>query len=535
MITYDNRAYLHIVFRWSGSLIWSKLVVVPTIVSCIICVVAFQNPEPSRLPEHLEWPAWVYSTVLAFAIIFRTALAYRRFWEGVAASLKMMSFWRSAFVNLLGFVDASLEEHRARGNTEVVEEILEARARLLHWFSLLFAVAAQTLQWREEPDMLRPMHEAELEELEKNGGKTPFWAPIDETEKCERIYIQSTPTQRELVLLGNSFDKLTLITQWIEHEIGRMHLFNRIFIHSSILTRIFEELSHGALAYCEAHTIASIPFPFLFAQVLCYALYSFSVLCPFVVQASVGFEEGSIMREPWSWPALVVMNILLVAGFAGLNEIATELEDPFREKLNNFPLRALQQRADWSMENASQTSRPQDFVLASLGKGPVCVEAVKEDRAMKKALEFRRRKNTQSAETPLGSIMNACEELRLSLAHCVRDLERDGEQLRGSLRHLEMQTCELAYDVLLQRGMGLAAVEGLQPLSVPGHARDADDSALPPHIGIQEHNGEATAGDAASLRDALAQLLDETEPVNRQMSTLLIREVCFRRQRAGCR
>jgi predicted membrane chloride channel (bestrophin family) len=545
-------------------------VIVPTITSCCICVVVFQNPDPVRLGEHLEWPAWVFSTVLAFAIIFRTALAYRRFWEGVTASMKMLSLWRSAYASMLSLLDASLEEHRMRGNDEIVEEVLAARQRLLHWFSLLFAVAVQTLQWREEPNLLRPMHESECAAFEQR----PFWSQITENEKIDRVYIHSNPSRRERVLLANSFDKLTTIIHWIEHEVSKMHLFNHLYIHSSILTRIYEELSGGSLAYCEAHTIAFIPFPFLFAQVLSYALYSFSVLCPFIVQASLGEQAGGLRQEPFSWPALVVMNVLLVAGFAGLNEIATELEDPFTEKLNNFPLRVLQRRVDCTLENVAEIGLPKDFSIAHFGEESRDMLASNRNSAIRRALDSRRRNPPDSAVGPLAALLGACEELRLAVAGCVRDIHWDSRQARREAQQLELDACEAAYRVLLERGTtpgrlasssslhagqsslrlrnigkgdgcqgggrGPRPGASLRPLELPPDAtEELPQAQQAAGSGSSDSCREAARGNELSGhsqpwdKEELRRLLRESAKVNATMSPLLIQEMCFNGRQSG--
>mmetsp|Transcript_28629 Transcript_28629/g.95005 ORF Transcript_28629/g.95005 Transcript_28629/m.95005 type:complete len:297 (-) Transcript_28629:151-1041(-) len=231
-----------------------------------------------------------------------------------------------------------------------------------------------------------------------------------------------------------------------------MQLFNRVFIHSSILTRIYEEMSNGMLAYCEAHMIAFIPFPFLFAQVLSYALYSFSILCPFIVQSSLGEQDCGLVKELWSWPALVVMNILLVGGFAGLNEIATELEDPFTEKLNNFPLRVFQRRVDASLVDTCHIGLPKDFRLEEFGEPAARMVAAAENIAISKALDSKRR-NSPGGTSAVARIVTACEELRLWVVRCVQDVQNDNVELERSMSVLEKQLCETAYELFISKGV----------------------------------------------------------------------------------
>lgn len=449
MIVYDNTDLLGLVFRKTGSLLFSPNVLLSTLVSSVICVVVFQFPDPVRLPEHLEWPAWVYSTVLAFAIIFRTSLAYGRFWGGITSTVTMLSLWRSAYVNLMSFVDASILEHQANGDIDNVAELMESKGRLLHWFSLLFAVAIQTLQWREEPDPLRPMPQNEKEKEDNRG----FWAPLRDLERCDRIYILADTSRREREYIEAAFDKLTHVIYWIEHEISYLHLFKRLLIGSPILTRVFEELSNGTLAYCEAHTIAFIPFPFLFAQVLSYALYVFVLLCPFICQASLNESEiGGLRLEPASWPSLVMMNVLLVAGFACLNELAIELEDPFREKHNNFPLRVLQRRMDLSIAGVALNYLPRDFDLDSFGEASMTFQLWCETKTCEMALACARDLKGTTEPGAARTAATSCEDLRRSVSNCVQALERDSMNLWRDMRRTELELCGLAFRILASDG-----------------------------------------------------------------------------------
>lgn len=465
MIVYDNRDLVRLLFRKTGSLIVSPSVIFQTMFSCIVSVVVFHYPTQLNLPEHLEWPAWVYSTVLAFAIIFRISLAYSRYWEGISSSVAMLSQWRGAYVNLNAFLDASILEHKRMGNFQHIEELLESRARLLHWFSLLHAVAIQTLQWREDPDPLRPMTQSEIDDMQKPA----FWDPLRDRESCARIFILSQTSRPEREQIEAAFDKLTHVVHWIEYEVSLLHLFKRLLISSPILTRVFEDLSGGTLAYCQAHTIAFIPFPFLFAQVLSYALYVFIFVCPFIIQASLKESLLGLTAEPGSWPALVTMNILLVAGFSCLNEIAIELEDPFREKSNNFPVRVIQRRIDWSCQSVTlQSSTPHDWAADSFGEDSELYQYWCEDMASTYALE----ELPRSTNVPVAaqSTVVACEDLQRSVLSCIRALEKDGMDLWQDMRRTELELCGLAFRAFASDGRGVAS----QALFY-----DAEDHAIP--------------------------------------------------------
>jgi len=90
--------------------------------------------------------ARIYATLLGFVIVFRTTMALGRFYEGVSLVQMMFSKWRDAFIQLCAFAECSIAQHAAAGKVDDVEQLLLSKARLLHWFSLLSALAVQELQ-----------------------------------------------------------------------------------------------------------------------------------------------------------------------------------------------------------------------------------------------------------------------------------------------------------------------------------------------------------------------------------------------------
>jgi len=505
---YDNRNYLAILLRLTGSVVLSWRVLIPSILSSVICAVVFQASDgQSWLGDQLEWPAWVYSTAVAFAIIFRIDLAYRRYWTGVTSSMMMMSMWRNAYSNTVAFIDVSLNEFRQKKETKRVEELLEAKEQLLHWFSVLFAVAVQTLQWKEEPNVLRPYSAAALRESTVSSLGDFTWAMFSEQDTSKRIFIHGETSRMERDELEDAFDKLTHIMQWITMEVSNLHLFGLVLIPSPILSRVYEDLSSGALAYCEAHTIAFIPFPFLFAQVLTYLLTLFYILCPFIVQASLSKGGQEILHEPWSWPVIICMNCLLVMGYTTLNEIAIVLEGPFSENVNNFPIRAWQHRVDRSLEHVAGVGIPADFDIGGFGSESEAYLRAVEDEAWRRALDLDSAEHvgeaTCGAGMPAQSLPDAVQDFRSAVARSVRSLMEDQTRLQESMQRLELQTCDLGCHILRTQ-MGC--------LKVPS---------------------ESLGGKSEALQE-LKDLLLEASAVSRRLSPLLMQALWLCDEREGC-
>merc|ERR1712151_568000 len=130
-----------------------------------------------------------------------------------------------------------------------------------------------------------------------------------------------------------------------------------------ILSRVYQELSNGMLAFFMAMKICLVPFPFPFAQFLQYALVAFYLFCPFAVLVSL---EEPIPGLDVTWLSLP-MNFLACAGFVSLNEIAVELEEPFGEDDNDYPVHQQQWNIVWALEDCYFTNTPNDFTVDNCG------------------------------------------------------------------------------------------------------------------------------------------------------------------------
>jgi len=180
MIIYDNRDIYFIVFRKAGSVLFTKMVLLPSILSTILCAVFLYLSQDKPIVLVSSSVARVYSTILGFVIVFRTSMAFGRFFEGISHVQMLFSKWRDAFASLMAFTECSIAFHAERDRRDHVKELMLSKARLLHWFSLLSAISVQELQGEEEDD----------DETETEG-------PLDQ-EKVEvnRLCIIKRPTNR---------------------------------------------------------------------------------------------------------------------------------------------------------------------------------------------------------------------------------------------------------------------------------------------------------------------------------------------------
>eukprot|EP00443_Scrippsiella_acuminata_P043297 CAMPEP_0115194898 /NCGR_PEP_ID=MMETSP0270-20121206/14305_1 /TAXON_ID=71861 /ORGANISM="Scrippsiella trochoidea, Strain CCMP3099" /LENGTH=604 /DNA_ID=CAMNT_0002608209 /DNA_START=145 /DNA_END=1959 /DNA_ORIENTATION=- len=365
-------------------------------------------------------------------------MAFNRYFDGVLHVKAMLSKWRDAFCSLCVFIEASALKIQEQGAVEIVCELAESKARLVHWFSVLTAIVVQKLTGvegfqegvsvRDHPDDRvgeketdRPMptvpvcYASEQSDIAKNAyanskGKS---ATMSFRRKGKRATMQETTMQlrppftcceelrktaveelgsdalvlggltpEELKALGESNDEVLCVLRWLLLEISGHAIAGRLLIAPPILSRVYQELSNGMLHYFMAMKIVLVPFPFPFAQFLQYALILFIVFCPFAVLPS--------LEEPWqglekTWPALL-MNFLACAGFVALNEIAVELEEPFGDDGNDYPLHQEQWNIVWAIEDCYFCDTPRGFNVSDLGQDALryvrsCTAAAEADAA----------------------------------------------------------------------------------------------------------------------------------------------------------
>ena len=140
-----------------------------------------------------------------------------------------------------------------------------------------------------------------------------------------------------------------------------------------VVSRVYQELSNGLLGFQQAKKVADIPFPFPYAQIVQYLQLAFVISCPFVVMSFVSDAA----------PAMI-FTFLAVFCYVSLNEVATELEDPFGTDPNDLPLHRLHLRFVHQLYQLG-TSESSKEDLMTLVTGPAKVQA-REERDRKQAI-----------------------------------------------------------------------------------------------------------------------------------------------------
>mmetsp|Transcript_93530 Transcript_93530/g.270216 ORF Transcript_93530/g.270216 Transcript_93530/m.270216 type:complete len:719 (-) Transcript_93530:155-2311(-) len=133
---------------------------------------------------------------------------------------------------------------------------------------------------------------------------------------------------RFLQLARGPYAKTQLCWNWLSEFMMREHLAGSMGkVGPPIVSRCIQFLGDGMIFYNHARKIMFIPFPFVHAQL--------SVLFIVVLIPAIPFLMDQWVNEAWAGATLSFLTILCLAG---VNEVARELENPFRNVPNELPL-----------------------------------------------------------------------------------------------------------------------------------------------------------------------------------------------------
>jgi predicted membrane chloride channel (bestrophin family) len=135
--------------------------------------------------------------------------------------------------------------------------------------------------------------------------------------------------------------KVALCTMWLQEFISREYLHGSTgHVAPPIISRLYQYTSDGMAGYNQARKVAYVPFPFPHAQITSLFVLVVVGLMPVLMLTYVTNEIFGI-----------VLNFLTVMCFAGLHEVARELENPFQNVPNDIPLNNFQAQFNESLMN----------------------------------------------------------------------------------------------------------------------------------------------------------------------------------------
>lgn len=248
-----------------------------------------------------------FVTIVGLLEVFRTTVAYERFWAGANLLRTIRVQWFNCASCLVAFCSCSPSRR---------EEVELFRHQLVRLVSLLFAAAA----------------------LQAAGDQTGF----------EVVDIYGLDP-RPLKFMTQHSERCEVIMQWLQKLIVEEARSGVLDLHPAILSRVFQELANG---YVNVHTIRGItevPFPFPYAQLMSVSLLGTTVLWPLVT--------AYVLRTPY---LAGILAFVVVAAFWSINYIAMEIESPFGDDINDLPVKDMVAGMNSSLMNLldERTSTP---------------------------------------------------------------------------------------------------------------------------------------------------------------------------------
>jgi len=231
-----------------------------------------------------------YYGVMGFILVFRSQLAYSRWWEGGALLQQLRGEWFNAYSSLLAFCS------HAEGDRREVEAFQHLLMRLM---SILYCSA--------------------LEQV------------ADLKDKQFEIFDVSGLDVDSLRFLNSANDKCEVTLQWIQRLIVDSASSGVLTVAPPILSRVFQEFGRGIVNLNHVRKIAEFPFPFPWPQMITVMLMAEWLMTPVLA--------GTALSSPF-WAAIVTFFVTFA--FWNIHYIAQELECPFGDDANDLPLREMQ-------------------------------------------------------------------------------------------------------------------------------------------------------------------------------------------------
>jgi len=168
------------------------------------------------------------------------------------------------------------------------------------------------------------------------------------TWSTDLVILGAMSSEEEEQLLGQLDDnfmcsnphRVSMVQEWICEDLNE--LVSLCGIPPPIMSRCYQEVSNGMLAFNQAMKVADIPFPMPFAQLLELLLVVITFCIP--VYCAV-FTEGAFFTP--------VLSCFITIGFWSLTEIARELENPFADSPNQLPVVDMHERFVELLEEVS--------------------------------------------------------------------------------------------------------------------------------------------------------------------------------------
>eukprot|EP00929_Paragymnodinium_shiwhaense_P091600 TRINITY_DN5151_c0_g1_i2.p1 TRINITY_DN5151_c0_g1~~TRINITY_DN5151_c0_g1_i2.p1 ORF type:complete len:514 (+),score=54.01 TRINITY_DN5151_c0_g1_i2:116-1657(+) len=238
-----------------------------------------------------------FTFIVGFLMVFRTQIAFSRFWEGAKILWYVRGVWLNAVSNLISFTTQSAEK---KVEVEAFQHFL---ARLM---SLLLCTALESVAPPE----------------------CNHWLCLG-VDGIDREHLE---------YLSQANDGVEVVLNWVQRLIIQNHTNGVLSVPPPILSRVFQELGNGIREFQGARRIQQYPFPFPYAQAITFFLLLQWACLPLI--------SAYFIHSPLAAATLTFCTIFAVWS---INYIAAELEMPFGSDANDLPLHDMQREFNESL------------------------------------------------------------------------------------------------------------------------------------------------------------------------------------------
>jgi len=162
MLVYDNRQRLRIILQNEGGIVYRlwPLGLVCAAFSFAIAYLSRNKLMDTWWKPFIEhpWGAMVIGSAISFAIVYRTSMAWARYWEASSQLNFMFSKWADCFTQLISFINTAEKRLNADAAKQIVDtgelsqdleeklnRLADIRHSYAHYFSLMSALATHRL------------------------------------------------------------------------------------------------------------------------------------------------------------------------------------------------------------------------------------------------------------------------------------------------------------------------------------------------------------------------------------------------------
>jgi len=260
-----------------------------------------------------------FSELVGFVVVFRTAQANSRFWQGCTSAHKMRTHWFLAACTVMAF------NRSGKGPRDQCWQFQDTLIRLL--------------------SMLHAMSLAEIEEINVN-------VPDDTCIKAfEFDSIDPDGIDEEtLKYLAACPSRVELLLSWIHNLLVESVHDGTLNMPGPVVSRIFHSMEMGTTAFYDAVKITEIPFPFPYTQACAVLLVLHWLVAPIV--------SPQWCKTIWATMFFVCLQVFILWS---LKAIAFEIEVPFGTDANDVNGEGLQQEMNnhlLLLLDASERSTP---------------------------------------------------------------------------------------------------------------------------------------------------------------------------------